>query len=391
MLFTAPDLEPAEQAVLDWVIESRTALRHIAGGPQTWSGLLRRVSFARAIRGSNSIEGYHVSLDDALAAADEAEPVDAAAETWAAITGYRNALTFILQLAEDPAVTIDINLLRSLHYTMLRHDLDKRPGRWRAGAIFVVDETTGQRVYEGPDVDLVPGLMDELVESLNVDPHPSVTVRAAMAHLNLAMIHPFRDGNGRMARALQTLVLTREGIVSPMFCSVEEYLGRHQQAYYDVLAEVGQGSWQPGRSARPWIRFMLVAHYRQASTLLARARILRRLWDEVEQELVRTGMPERATFAVCEAARGAVLRRQTYMALGEVEEKTATRDLRALTEAGYLVAEGEKRGRVYSGTPAMRAIFGRVKSAVGDPSDSDPFEELSRAGELSSARDKLHA
>ncbi len=43
--------------------------------------------------------------------------------------------------------------------------------------------------------------------------------------LNLVLIHPFRDGNGRMARCLQTLVLAREGMVSPIFASIEEYLG----------------------------------------------------------------------------------------------------------------------------------------------------------------------
>lgn len=391
MLFTAPELDPAEEAVLAWVVESRSALEHIAGGARTWSGLLRRVSFARAIRGSNSIEGYHVSLDDALAAADENEPADAAAETWAAITGYRNAMTFILQLSEDADIVVELSLIRSLHYTMLRHDLDKRPGRWRAGSIFVVDGTTGERVYEGPDVDLVPSLMDELVESLNVEPHPSVTIRAALAHLNLAMIHPFRDGNGRMARALQTLVLTRDGIVSPMFCSVEEYLGRHQQAYYDILAEVGQGGWHPDRSAKPWLRFMLTAHYRQAATLLARAKILSRLWDEIEHELQIARLPERAAFAVCEAARGAVLRRQTYMALADVEERTASRDLRTLTERGFLSAEGEKRGRRYVGGLPVREVFQRARAAVPDPADSDPFDEYARSGALEPAREKLLA
>lgn len=389
MLFTAEPLDAAEQAVLDWVTESRMSLHHLAGGPKTWSGLLRRVSFARAMRGSNSIEGYHVSLDDALAAADDSEPMNARAETWAAITGYRNAMTFVLQLSEEFDVTIDLSLIRSLHYTMLRHDLDKRPGRWRAGSIFVVDEATGRRVYEGPDVSVVPRLMEALVQSLTVDPHPSVTIRAALAHLNLAMIHPFRDGNGRMARALQTLVLSREGVVSPMLCSVEEYLGRHQQAYYDVLTEVGQGAWHPERSTRPWVRFMLTAHYRQSSTLIARAQILNRLWDDVEQELERAGLPERAVVAVCEAARGAVLRRQTYMALAEVEERTAGRDLKTLTEAGYLRGEGEKRGRLYTGSPAVRALYDTITAAVDDPDDSDPFEELARAGALRPAREAL--
>ncbi len=46
------------------------------------------------------------------------------------------------------------------------------------------------------------------------DAHPAM-IRAAMAHLNLVMVHPFKDGNGRMARALQTLVLARERILAP--------------------------------------------------------------------------------------------------------------------------------------------------------------------------------
>ena len=58
----------------------------------------------------------------------------------------------------------------------------------------------------------------------------------------------------------------------PLFMSIEEYLGRNTQKYYDVLAEVGRGSWQPGNDARPWIRFILTAHLRQARTMLRRVR-----------------------------------------------------------------------------------------------------------------------
>lgn len=73
-----------------------------------------------------------------------------------------------------------------------------------------------------------------------------------------------------MARVLQSLVLTRQGTLGPAFRSIEEYLGRKTPAYYDVLAEVGAGSWNPGNDARPWVRFCLTAHYRQARTLLGR-------------------------------------------------------------------------------------------------------------------------
>src|SRR3970282_2154670 len=123
-------------------------------------------------------------------------------------------------------------------------------------------------------------------------------VRAAMAHLNLVMIHPFSDGNGRMARCLQTLVLAREGILAPEFCSVEEYLGRNTQDYYAVLARVGEGGWHPENDSRPWIRFMLTAHFRQASTLLRRTKEMKRTWDELEREIQRRGLPDRVVSAL---------------------------------------------------------------------------------------------
>ena len=113
---------------------------------------------------------------------------------------------------------------------MAQQDQTSHPGKWRPGPIFVRNERSGERVYEGPDAQLVHGLMHELVEELN-HPLPAThpMVLAALSHLNLVMIHPFADGNGRMARALQTLVLARSGILSPHFCSIEEYLGANRQ------------------------------------------------------------------------------------------------------------------------------------------------------------------
>ena len=285
MLFRLPQLDEAESEVINNIEGLRKSLsRQIGAVPRRWTGMLRRNAFARAIQGSNSIEGYNVSVEDAIAAAEGEEPLEADAATWAEIIGYRNAMTYVLQLAEDPHFSFTSGLLRSFHFMMLQHDLAKNPGRWRPGAIFVRNDERGEIVYDGPDVDLVPQLMKELVLWLRKgELKAPAVVRAAMAHLNLVMIHPYSDGNGRMARCLQALVLAREGILAPQFCSIEEYLGRNTQAYYDVLAEVGAGSWHPERDARPWLRFVLTAHYRQAQTLLRRVRESERVWDALEK------------------------------------------------------------------------------------------------------------
>jgi Fic family protein len=140
---------------------------------------------------------------------------------------------------------------------MTGYSLRNRPGQWRSGSVYVYRERTGETVYEGPDLDQVPSLMGELVLSLNEPSSTPRLVQAAMAHLNLVMIHPFRDGNGRMARCLQSLILARGGVLAPVFVSVEEYLGRNTEAYYAVLTEVGKGTWQSTNDASSWLRFSL--------------------------------------------------------------------------------------------------------------------------------------
>jgi Fic family protein len=112
-----------------------------------------------------------------------------------------------------------------------------------------------------------------------------------MAHLNLIMIHPFRDGNGRMARCVQTLVLARGGILTAPFVSIVEYLGAgtNTDDYYRVLGEVGAGSWNPDREARPWVRFVLTAHYRQAQTMVRRTEEARRRWEVITAEVRKRG------------------------------------------------------------------------------------------------------
>lgn len=376
MLFSTPPLDGHEQAVCARVDELRRALHGQVSEDRRWTGLLRRVSSARAIQGSNSIEGLDVTLDDAVAAVGGGDPLDTPEHVWAAIRGYRQAMTYVLQLADDPHFAYDTSLIKGLHYMVMDYDLTKGPGRWRPGAIYVRSERTQKVVYEGPDALEVPGLMKELIDELQEQDHAvPATVRGAMAHLNLAMIHPFRDGNGRMARILQAVVLAREGVLAPDFVSIEEYLGRNTDDYYEVLADVGGGVWQPRRNARPWIRFVLTAHYRQAQTLLRRANEAERRWDMLEQEVLQRRLPERCVGALWDAALGFKVRNATYRDFAELSIVAAGRDLKALSDTGFLVAQGQGRGRFYVASEALRSLedsIRRDRSPIPDPFEQDP-------------------
>jgi Fic family protein len=356
MIFSSPKLLPDCLTVIEEVNSIRQRLRSALATPRRWLGLLRRNTFGRAIRGSNSIEGYNVTQDDAIAAVDGEEPLEAGRSTWAAISGYRNAMTYVLQLANDPYFKYGAGLIKSLHYMMLNYDLSKRPGTWRLGPIYVRDDARGETIYEGPDAEQVPTLMDELVESLNAEDGTPAIVRAAMGHLNLVMIHPFSDGNGRMARCLQTLVLAREGILDPRFSSIEEYLGRNTSEYYAVLGMVGGGSWQPQNDARIWIRFCLNAHFNQATTLLKRTREIERVWSELESIIAAMRLPDRVIFALSDATFGHKIRNATYRTVAEISENLASRDLKMLVGCDLLVPAGEKRGRVYMASERLRLL-----------------------------------
>lgn len=380
MLFTAPALDQRELEVLEDIDGLKERLRHQLHEPNRWYGSLRRLSFARAIQGSNSIEGYVAGLDDAAAVAVGEEPLDVDEETRLALEGYRRAMTYVLQLAADEEFAYSAQLIRSLHFMMTDYSLHNRPGRWRAGAIYIRKEETGEIVYEGPDIDQVPALMEELADYLN-GPCSERLVKAGMAHLNLAMIHPFRDGNGRMARCLQSLVLARGKVLAPVFMSIEEYLGRNTQKYYDVLAEVGQGSWHPENDARLWLRFILTAHLRQARTMLARIRDSERLWVDLEKLVEQNRLPERVIPLLFDAAVGLRVRNATYRASMEesgedpITEQTASRDFQRLTEAGLLKPNGERRGRYYTATSVVAEIWQRIRADRIARDDTDPFAD----------------
>ncbi len=374
MLFEMPVLDEKELEVCHEVEALRKKLRLQLYEPRRWAGSLRRLSFARAIQGSNSIEGINAALDDVAAAAAGEEPLDTDTATKLALYGYRDAMTYVLQLANDDFEYSE-QLLKSLHFMMTNYDFASRPGLWRAGTIYVHNEETDEIVYEGPDVDLVPDLMAELVTVLNKPDPTDAMPRAAMAHLNLVMVHPFRDGNGRMARCLQTLVIAKDGVLAPQFCSVEEYLGRNTDAYYEVLGKVGGGSWHPEGDARPWIQFMLTAHYRQAMTLLRRVRESEQLWIALEKVTKEKRLPERTIAAMFDAALGFRVRNGTYRRMQEEEmsEQTASRDLKQLVTQGLLRPHGERRGRHYTGTDELRNIFRAIRDKRNPRSEQDPF------------------
>lgn len=387
MIFDIPSLRDDEHDVIELIADLREQLQDRVAEPRRWAGSLRRMAFARAVQGSNSIEGYNASLDDVVAAVEGEPTLDADEETQLALTGYRDAMTYVLQIAGDDGLQVDAGLLKSLHFMMIKHELRKNPGQWRPGDIYVLDEE-GKKVYEGPPSEEIQPLVAEMLEQLRNEESP-ILVKAAMAHLNLVLIHPFSDGNGRMARCLQTLVLARDRVVAPIFSSIEEFLGRNTQSYYDVLAEVGAGAWHPDRDVRPWLRFCLRAHFLQIRTMQRRRAEIEELWNGCVALADRHGLPERCAAALVDTAYGLRIRRGSYQAAGEemtgeeISNLSASRDLKAMVDLGLLLPVGERRARYYLGGDEATGLRREIRAKRPAEATDDPFRIVREKRQLS--------
>lgn len=382
MLFVAPDLTEVERDLLDRIAQIRSEVGMFAAPAHRWTGSLARLQRAVNAQSSNAIEGHNVELADALRVHDGQPTERAAALDSVALEGFRDAMNYLLALSRDDSYTYDIGSLRALHRIMTERYRDKLvelkllgrpghqdplPGLWRRGAIRVANEEGGT-AFDAPPVSEVPPLMAELVASLNESHDDPPIVAAAMAHLNLVSIHPFADGNGRMSRALQALVLAREGAeLAPEFLSIEEWLAQNRASYYGVLADTRVG-WTPARSARDWVRFCLRAHHEQALKVLERARRARAVGELVAELVAATKLPERTETPLLEAAEGRAVTNASYrQQLGDdtLTQNAAAGDLRRLVDAGLLVQQGSGRGAHYVAGPRLESAAASAKSSVG--------------------------
>jgi Fic family protein len=183
-----------------------------------------------------------------------------------------------------------------------------------------------------------------------------------MAHLNLVSIHPFRDGNGRLARIVQSLVLAKEGLLRPELVSIEPYLGRHTREYYTVLEEVQGPTFDPQRDASAWVEFCIEAHVYEA--------VERRRWLEIAharhsfcEELAREqGYPERFVGALDQALLGLPITNADHRRETNIASPTATQDLQRLRHGGWLEQEGGGRSLRYVASRKLQERWSSSRS-----------------------------
>src|SRR4051812_24502547 len=353
MLFPTPDLDPRDHMVLDEIERMRGELRHqIHRVPVKWTQGHRKFLTADAVAASNSIEGFRVSTVDVADLMEGERDVEVSDEDREETLAYQRMMTYIQTLHDVQDFSYGKGLLNGLHWMLQghRHSARKPAGQWRRGPVYVTDTRDPSiAAYTAPDEADVPSLMSELVCWLNAEDESHPLVRAAMAHLHLVSIHPWSDGNGRMSRSLQTLMIAREGVLAPEFSSIEAWLGRpgNTWEYYRELGARG-ATYLPDQDVHTWIRFNLTAYHQQAQTVQARIDRSSRVWTILADFVAGRSFDERVISALHEVAMAGRVRRLRYENAEALTTQQAQRDLRDLVAAGILQSVGRTRSRYYT-------------------------------------------
>ncbi|MFL6056107.1 MAG: Fic family protein [Actinoallomurus sp.] len=356
MLFPTPVLSSIDERVLAQVDRMRDELRHqVRGTPTKWTEGLRKFLTADAVAASNSIEGFRVATVDVEDLMEGERDVEVSEENREETLAYQRMMTYIQTLHDAEDFSYSKGLLNALHWMLQghRHTPRKPAGQWRKGPVYVTDPRDPSiAAYTAPDAGDVPGLMAELVDWLNTDNDAHPLVRAAMAHLHLVSIHPWADGNGRMSRSLQTLMIAREGTLAPEFSSIEAWLGRpgNTWEYYRELARRG-AEYLPDQDVSSWLRFNLTAYHQQAQTVRTRLDRSGRVWGVLSDFTQAAAMDERVVSALHDVAMTGRVRRLRYEHAEGLSLQQAQRDLRELVASGVLTSVGRTRARYYTAGP----------------------------------------
>lgn len=200
---------------------------------------LRRQAIIRMTHHSTEIEGNRLNIrqvEDLYAK----KKIDAPDRDIYEVKNYLNALKYIEQVVADKK-QITEKIILKIHKLVTDKTLAPQfSGHYRPGAIYVVRRQFGvpqETLYTGPEAKQVPKLMADFVawlkdsEAKDINP----VIVAGIAHLEIAAIHPFNDGNGRTARALATLTLYERGYDFRRLFALEDYYNTNRPAYYKAI------------------------------------------------------------------------------------------------------------------------------------------------------------
>jgi Fic family protein len=305
---------------------------------------LRRIATIESVGSSTRIEGAKLSdaevekllsglRSESFASRDEQE-----------VAGYADAMDMIFDGFE--AITITENHIKQLRGALLKYSAKDQDHRGNYKKVpndvqaFGPDSKSLGVVFETATPFETSGWMRELVDWFNrsieeESQHPLILIGIFIV-IFLA-IHPFKDGNGRLSRALTTLLLLRAGYGYVPYSSMENIIERNKDSYYLALRRTQQVIRKEEQNWEPWLVFFLKTMAKQKDNLATKVK---------EEQSLRASMPALSRQIL------ELVKTRSEITVKEIEESTGAnrntiKHVKKLAEQQYLQQVGQGRGARY--------------------------------------------
>lgn len=361
-----------------WTPQTLTLLTRIHTAPGTIRGArvlpavadqLRVSARVGTVHYSNLIEGNELPLIEAERAARGQLTPDTRAKI--ELVNYVSALDLIDRRLTEGSLELTPAFLKELHKATTNglgreedpHFKPHHEGQWRDGEAFVVDRITQQVMHEGsPAKEVEPrmvGMFQWLRQMSEREEHPPFVI-AGVTHYGITEIHPFADGNGRVARLFQVALLMEADLLPGRMFSFERYYAEDRGAYYAALRSVRERTLNMER----WLHYFLTGLAEEYERVATTIEDLRELAPGGSAQLQLTPSQQRALTRLRIEGRREFTRSEYERAAG-AGRTTATTDLRKLIGHGVLLVRGHGPNTRYAFPGAVQAT--RSSGGPGRP------------------------
>jgi Fic family protein len=257
------------------------------------------------------------------------------------IRNYRTALIEGEAALKD--YPFSLHLVRGLHKTLMNsvRGKDKSPGEFRKDQNWI--GRPGCTIEEATYIPPSPLILDDClrawetyVQSSDIDP----IVQAAITHAQFELIHPFKDGNGRIGRVIITLFLRYKRLLPGPQFYLSRYLERNRDEYYERLSAISERKDWDG-----WLEFFLTAVRSQSSENISKIRRVRELYEITKGRIIEETHSQYAITVLDAIFRQPIFTASMFVSGQGLEKPTVAQLMRKMKAAGMLVEIREARGQ----------------------------------------------
>jgi Fic family protein len=310
-----------------------------------WEAKFREEALVRTVHHGTHIEGNELNYTEAEKVLSGGKIVGRDRDIQE-VLNYRNVLTYISEF-DKPIITGEI--VKHIHKLTTHRILanEDQVGQYRKSQVVIRNSQTGEITFRPPPSVEVPFLIEDFLEWLNritaEEVHPALV--AGIVHYELVRIHPFIDGNGRVARAIATLVLFKHGYDVKRFFSLEEHYDREPLRYYEALQNVGKAE----GDLTGWLEYFSEGLAIELSRIKDKVKSLSTDL-KIKKSLggQQMSLTERQIKLVEFIQQNGFLQNKTFFELFPmISEDTVLRELNDLLKKGIVKKEGSTKGAKY--------------------------------------------